>query len=225
MNSEERYYVKNDVIVSWLVAGLVLGVAGCGGAPVAEQPHGTLSELSRVEGEIVLCDHEVPEKVCTRHHPELVPRFQRVGDWCEPHGVPESQCLECHPDLTFEPLPKLSADADVKVLSQAGEDVPDLARHAVQGKVTVFEFYADWCAICRKVDGHMYKRLAAGDESFAYRRLNVVDWDSPLGQRYMKEVPNLPLIIVYGPDGKRFRALYGADLPLLDRTVAEAAER
>lgn len=181
--------------------------------------------MSRVGGEIVLCSHKVPEKVCTRHHPELVPQFQRAGDWCKPHGVPESQCLECHPDLTFEPLPKLPDGADIAWLSREGEDVPDLDVHAVKGKITVFDFYADWCAVCRKVDGHIFKRLSAGDKTIAYRKLNVVEWESALGQRYVKEVPSLPLLIVYGPSGWRFRALYGADLELLDKTIAEARTR
>jgi thiol-disulfide isomerase/thioredoxin len=192
------------------------------GSPSSE--HGKLSELSRVEGDIVLCSHKVPEKVCAKHHPELVPQFKRAGDWCKKHDVPESQCLECHPDLTFEPLPKLPAHADLVWLSKAGEDVPNLDAHAVSGKVTVFDFYADWCAVCRKVDGHVFEKLAAGD-SLAYRKLNVVEWESPLGQRYLKDVPSLPLIIVYGRDGKRFRVLYGADLPLLDKAIVEAGAR
>ena len=60
----------------------------------------------------------------------------------------ESQCFECHPDLTFDPLPSLPADADLIELSKEGEDVPELERHAVPGKVTVFDFYAVWCAPC-----------------------------------------------------------------------------
>ncbi len=187
--------------------------------------HGTLTNLSRVEGAIVLCEHRVPERVCTRHHPELVAQFKRAGDWCAPHEVPESQCLECHPDLTFEPLPKLPPTADVAWLSKQGEDVPDLASHAVAGKVTVFDFYADWCAACRKVEGHLFKRLAQGDSTLAYRKVNIVSWESPAGQRYLQDVPSLPLIIVYGPDRKQAKTLHGADLPALDRIIAEAARR
>jgi thiol-disulfide isomerase/thioredoxin len=211
------------------VSVLALVFSGCGAnAPPpgnAGTPHGKLSELSRVDGEIVLCEHKVPAQVCTKHHPELVAQFQRAGDWCKPHGVPESQCLECHPDLTFEPMPKLPEGADVSWLSKAGEDVPDLDVHVVKGKVTVFEFYADWCAVCRKVDGHVFKRLAGGETDLAYRKLNVAMWESALGQRYIKDVPTLPLIVVYGASGKRFRALYGADLAVLDRTIAEARSK
>jgi thiol-disulfide isomerase/thioredoxin len=188
-------------------------------------PHGKLSELSRVDGEIVLCNHKVPETTCTLHHPELVPQFKRAGDWCPPHGVPESQCLECHPDLTFDPLPKLPEDADIAWLSKGGEDVPSLEAHAVKGKVTVFDFYAEWCAACRKVDGHMYKRLAKGDKGLAYRKLNIVEWESPLGQRYVREVPSLPYVVVHGRDGKFFKAVHGADTEALDKTIAEANQR
>jgi thiol-disulfide isomerase/thioredoxin len=181
--------------------------------------------MSRVEGEIVLCEHKVPEQVCTRHHPELVAQFKRAGDWCAPHSVPESQCFECHPDLSFEPLPKLGKDADVVWLSKAGEDVPDLDVHAVKGKVTVFDFYADWCAACRKVDGYVYERLAKGDAQLAYRKLNLVEWESPLAQRYVKDVPSLPFVVVYGPDAKKFKTLHGADLALLEEVLTEAARQ
>ena len=187
-------------------------------------PHGKLSELSRVDGEIVLCEHKVPAQTCTLHHPELVAQFKRAGDWCAPHGVPESQCMKCHPDLTFEPLPKLPDNADVVWLAKAGEDVPDLDAHAVRGKVTVFDFYAEWCAACRKVDGHVYKRLANG-EALAYRKLNVHEWESALGQRYLKNVPSLPFVVVYGKDGKRSATLHGADLPAFDRAIADATRR
>ena len=201
-------------------------VAACAtAAPKTPTPHGKLTEMSRVEGDIVFCSHKVPENVCTKHHPELVAQFQRAGDWCAPHKVPESQCFECHPDLTFEPLPKLDAEADVVWLSKQGEDVPSLDAHAVKGKVTVFDFYADWCAACRKVDGHVYKRLAGGDKTLAYRKINIVSWESAVGQRYMKGVPSLPLILVYGRDGKLSKSLHGADLTALDAAIVEAAKR
>ncbi len=190
----------------------------------ARAGHGRLSELSRVEGEVVLCEHKVPSEVCTRHHPELVTGFKKVGDWCTPHGVPESQCFACHPDLTFEPLAKVGPEADIKVISNAGEDVVALEPHAVKGKITVFDFYADWCAACRKVDGYVYKRIAGGDDKLAYRKLNVVDWDSPIASRYVKNVPSLPYLVIFGPDGKKATAIHGADLDALDRAIASTSK-
>lgn len=202
---------------------VLLALVSCGPSATPSPQHGTLTELSRVDGEITLCDHKVPEKVCTRHHPELEAEFKRAGDWCGPHGIPESQCFECHPDLTFEPLPVLPADADVQWLSHKGEDVPDLAPHTTAGKVTIFEFYAEWCAACRKVDGHIYKRIAGGDTTIAYRKLNIVSWESPLAQRYLKEVPSLPYIVVYNKSRALQGTLSGADTAAIDSLILDAA--
>jgi hypothetical protein len=44
-------------------------------------------------------EHQVPESVCSRCDPSLIPAFQATNDWCAEHGLPESQCLVCHPDL------------------------------------------------------------------------------------------------------------------------------
>jgi thiol-disulfide isomerase/thioredoxin len=122
-------------------------------------------------------------------------------------------------------LPNLPENADIAWLSRTGEDVPSLDVHAVPGKVTVFDFYAEWCAACRKVDGHVYKRIAGGDPALAYRKLNIVEWESAIGQRYVRDVPSLPFVIIYGRDGKRFTTLHGADLVALDRAIAEAQGR
>jgi hypothetical protein len=51
-------------------------------------------------------EHQVPESMCTRCNPSLVPAFKATGDWCEEHGLPESQCLACNPDLKIERPPK-----------------------------------------------------------------------------------------------------------------------
>jgi len=220
---------KSKMLFSKQVGLIALVCGGCAGSTpppgTAGTSHGKLTEMSRVEGDIVLCSHKVPEKVCSRHHPELVSQFKRAGDWCTPHGVPESQCRECHPDLSFEPLPKVGDDADIKWLSKAGEDVPSLDAHAVKGKVTVFDFYADWCAACRKVDGHVFQRFAAGDTKLAYRKLNLVEWESPLAKRYVQNIPTLPYVVIYGTDGKRFSELNGADIASLDKAIAAAARR
>lgn len=185
---------------------------------------GVLSDLSRVDGPIQLCEHRVPAQVCTRHHPELIPRFQAVNDWCGEHGVPESQCLECHPELTFAALPTLSDRANLAHLSRAGEDVLDLRAAAVPGKVTVFDFFADWCAPCREVDAHLFPVLNAR-ANVAVRKLNVVDWDTPLAKRYLSGVEGLPFLIVVGRDGREVRRIQGFKLADLDAAIAEGSAR
>jgi hypothetical protein len=46
-------------------------------------------------------EHEVPESMCTRCNPSLIPAFQATNDWCAEHGLPESQCKICNPDLVI----------------------------------------------------------------------------------------------------------------------------
>jgi hypothetical protein len=72
---------------------------------------------------------------------------------------------------------------------------------------------------------HVYQRIAGGEAALAYRKLNIVEWESALGQRYLKNVPSLPYVVVYGRDGKKFATLTGADLAALDKTIAGANAR
>jgi thiol-disulfide isomerase/thioredoxin len=181
----------------------------CASSPAATHgTHGTVTTLSAAStADYERCPHKVPTEVC--------------GDWCREHDVPESQCFECHPDLSFDPLPTLPPGADVVELSRQGEDVPTLEAHAVRGKVTLFDFYAVWCAPCRKIDGHVAALLAKRSD-LAVRKLNVVSWETPLAARYLKAIPNLPYVVVYGRSGQKIRAISGLDLGALDEAIAEA---
>ena len=44
-------------------------------------------------------EHGVPEALCTKCNPALIPGFKAENDWCAGHSVPESQCTICNPDL------------------------------------------------------------------------------------------------------------------------------
>ncbi|HEY0709551.1 MAG TPA: hypothetical protein VGG33_22260, partial [Polyangia bacterium] len=141
-----------------LGAAFALGLLGCATTPPVQ--HGTISTLSAASTENApRCEHAVPKEVCTRCNPHLIPKFKAVKDWCVEHEVAESQCLECHPDLTFDPLPPLPPNADLIEISKEGEDVPALEAHLAPGKVTLFDFYAVWCAPCRKIDAHVFQLL------------------------------------------------------------------
>jgi len=117
------------------------------------------------------------------------------------------------------PMPQ---GADFATLATHGEDVPDMARHLVPGKVTVLDFSAYWCEPCRKVDEHMAEVLARRTD-VAYRKLEIVDWDSPLAEHYLKGLSALPVVVVYDRQGKRVDLVSGLDLARLDAAIASGA--
>jgi thiol-disulfide isomerase/thioredoxin len=195
-------------------------LAAC--ATSAAGNHGTVTTLSAASSpDAARCPHKVPKEVCTRCNPALVPKFQAAKDWCKEHGVPESQCFECHPDLTFDPLPPKPAGADLVEISAQGEDVPALEPHVVPGKVTVFDFYAIWCAPCRKIDEHLFPLLGRRAD-VAVRKLNVVSWETPVAERYLRNAASLPFVVVYGKRGQRVAEIAGLDLGAIDRAIDKA---
>jgi thiol-disulfide isomerase/thioredoxin len=195
---------------------LLLGAA-CGSTPT----HGVITPMSVAStADWKACAHGVPAEVCVRCRPERAPKFKERGDWCPEHDVPESQCLKCHPDLDFSPPKKPPAQADVAEIASEGADLADLEAHLVAGKVTVFDFYAAWCPPCRKVDEHLYPRLAQRKD-IAVRKINVGSWDSPVAERWLGDVAELPFLIIYGRDGRRLATIAGAKLEEIDRALDE----
>jgi thiol-disulfide isomerase/thioredoxin len=201
-------------LLLWIVCGACAATRSGGGAsvPVASHPQER-------------CVHGVPCETCVKCHPELAARFKAAGDWCPEHGVPESQCGICHPEVVVAP-PVAPDGADVRHVAVSGEDVPSLDTHAVPGKVTIFDFYADWCGPCREIDAHVFQLLKARPD-LAYRKLNIVSWESPLARRYLvaARVPSLPYVVVYGRDKKWLASISGLDLSRLDQAIRDGGGR
>lgn len=102
------------------------------------------------------------------------------------------------------------AGADVRVLTHDGKAVGPLAKLRVPGKYTVFDLYADWCAPCKLVDAEL-KKIVAKRKNVAVRKLNVVDFDSPLAAEMGPTFDSLPWLVVFSPTGRR-QDVIGMDL-------------
>ena len=201
-----------------VVIALFLPLAGCAQPP----KHGSLSSLSVASTrDFQRCTHQVPAEVCVRCRPDLAAKFQARGDWCSEHGVPESQCLTCHPELDFSPPLAPPPGGDVQQLASDGQDVAALEPHVVSGKITIFDFHARWCPPCRKVDTHVY-RLLAQRRDIAVRKLDIASWDSPVAERWLGDVAELPYLVVFDKRGRKVATIAGAQLQELDRAIAEA---
>ena len=120
---------------------------------------------------------------------------------------------------SYKNIEEFPLNVDFQWLARKGEDV-ELESSLVANKVTVFDFSAKWCGPCRVVDKAMSAVLQS-DPEVAFRKINIVNWETPAAKRYLKNVPSLPYVIVYGHDGKRVDAIAGLDLKRLHKAIAK----
>jgi copper chaperone CopZ len=118
----------------------------------------------------------------------------------------------------YLPHPDYPAGADVLWLSRDGSAVGPLPKLRAASKYTVFDVYADWCGPCRTVDERL-RDLVGKRADVAVRKLNVVDFESPLGKELGSRLEALPYLIVFTPSGKRID-IAGADMEKLDKALA-----
>src|SRR5688572_23465861 len=101
---------------------------------------------------------------------------------------------------SYLPKEAFPAAADVQELNKDGAAVGPLDALRVPDKFTVFDVYADWCGPCRDVDERL-REIVAKRPDVAVRKLNVVDFDSPLAQGLGLDM--LAYVIVFTPEGKK----------------------
>lgn len=117
----------------------------------------------------------------------------------------------------YLPFSEYPEGADAVVLTETGAAVGPLEKLRVPGKYTVFDLYADWCGPCRVVDREL-RDLIVHRQDLAVRKLDVVDFKSPLALEQGPKLTGLPYLVVFSPAGKR-TDLVGADTKKLAATL------
>jgi thioredoxin 1 len=112
------------------------------------------------------------------------------------------------------------ARVDIKALP-AGQPI-DLKRDLAAGKITIVDFWAEWCGPCRVLSPKL-ERLVQSDPRLALRTADVTQWDSPVGKQLTESfrAPALPYVRVYGADGRLLGVVVGNDIEQVKRLVAE----
>ncbi|CAN5916201.1 hypothetical protein BH11MYX3_BH11MYX3_11890 [soil metagenome] len=85
-------------------------------------------------------------------------------------------------------------------MQDATTDGSAVALVPVSGKITVFDFWAEWCEPCHDVDHELAEIVRRHPGEIAVRKINIVDNDSPASVKYLGAA-TLPHLKVFGRDG------------------------
>jgi thiol-disulfide isomerase/thioredoxin len=108
----------------------------------------------------------------------------------------------------IEPLPADVVKAlDIRSFTD-GHRV-DIAKMVAPGKVTIVDFYADWCGPCHVLEARL-QHLMQGRKNLAMRRVNIGKWDNDAAKQATElRAEALPYIRVYDAHGKFVTAVTG----------------
>ncbi len=104
------------------------------------------------------------------------------------------------PPGRYQPPPEdqPAPSSKVMIISNGGKRV-ELAELLVPGKITVIDFYANWCAPCRKLSPSL-EAIANENEHVYLRMVNIVNWESEVAGQYgLHSIPN---VRVYDRQGR-----------------------
>ncbi|MCM8813131.1 MAG: thioredoxin family protein [Candidatus Omnitrophica bacterium] len=91
-----------------------------------------------------------------------------------------------------------AAGEKVKTYAQQGKTI-ELDTVLVSGKITVVDFYADWCGPCRSL-GPYLEKLAADNPDVYLRKIDIVNWHSPVVKQF--NISSVPNVRVFNRSGK-----------------------
>jgi thioredoxin 1 len=100
----------------------------------------------------------------------------------------------------------LDPSADVLEVNEPGQKV-ELEPILADGKVTVVEFYADWCAPCQEIERRVLAVMSSGS-AVALRKVNIgEDAETPVARQH--DVKTVPSVLIYDRQGELRYTLEG----------------
>ena len=125
-------------------------------------------------------------------------------------------------DVIIEPLSKQEkANLDIEVIS--GGEIIHLNEHLAPGKVTMFDYYAEWCGPCHLLSPKL-ERLLLKYPDLALRKVDIVDWKSEAAKQATREfaLQGLPYVSIYAQDGSPLGQVQGNQIDKVEEIIKKS---
>jgi thioredoxin len=97
----------------------------------------------------------------------------------------------------------------------------DINKHLANGKITLVEFYADWCGPCKMISPAL-ENMARTDRDIALCKIDIVNWTSPVTRQY--NIRSIPCVVVFDRKGQMVGVMRGVDPDALNQYITQAKE-
>ena len=77
-----------------------------------------------------------------------------------------------------------------------------------EGKTTMVEYGATWCKVCKRLKPKLHA-FAESRDDVVLRYVDVTDWPVEKMRRFLPAQPGLPVLDIYGPDGRLIQRTWG----------------
>jgi thioredoxin 1 len=95
----------------------------------------------------------------------------------------------------------------------------NIGRHLAAGKITLVDFYADWCGPCRMISPYLAS-LATSNPQITLRKIDIVRWNTPVCQQY--QIGSVPQVWVYNKRGALVGRVVGVNVGQVNALIAQA---